>query len=348
MALVFMDGFDIRNDSSVLSWQWTENSSTKSFITGALGVGGALQLNRYSNGGGAYYSFYRYFPSTYTELILGVRYQNNSAAPNTGRSYVQFLTSGGSSIASISFGALGVPTIRNTAGSIVATGFTKVAGMGWHYLEWRIKINGASGECQMFCNGVEEIATTVANFGSTNIGGLLFSSINDDNVNYHYIDDLYVLDTSGGAPLNTFLGDCRIETLVPTSDGANTAWAPNSGGTEYTQIDEGVAGANDGDATYISASIPGDISTFGHSDLSFVTGTVYAVQFTTAARKDDAGLRQIRPIIRQGGVNYPVGAVQTLSASYVVKTDLLPLDPVSATWTAANVNANEYGVSLVT
>jgi hypothetical protein len=338
MALVFMDGFDLTNGTSFRNWLISQQGSSTAYVGGALG-GSAFRLQA-GTANNDNISFYRVLPSTYSQLVWGVRFYTSSTVQSD---IFKFRTSGGTTVGSLRINsATGNLSVYNAASTLVATGFRNAMN-AYHYLEFRIFVNGASGECEVYLDGTLEIATTVSNFGSTNIGQIM--STLTQSGGQLYLDDVYVLDTTGGAPLNTFLGDSHIETLLPTSDGANTDWTPNSGGTEYTQVDDN---PYDGDTTYIYDNTPGNISTFGCADLSFASGTVYAVQPNLMARKDDSGLREIRPVIRQGGVDYSVGTVVAPAVSYLLYTDILPLDPVGATWTAANVNANEYGVELVT
>jgi hypothetical protein len=338
MALVFMDGFDLTNGYSFRNWLVSQQGSSVAYVGGALG-GSALRLQA-GTANNDNISFYRVLPSTYSELVWGVRFYTGNT---NGSDIFKFRTSSGTTVGWIEIdGGTGQLNVYNASSTLVATGFRNVLN-AYHYLEFRVYVNGASGECEVYVDGTVEIATTVSNFGSTNIGQIMHTLT--QNGGQLYLDDVYVVDTTGGAPLDTFLGDSHIETLLPTSDGANTDWTPNSGGTEYTQVDDN---PYDGDTTYIYDGTPGNISTFGCADLSFASGTVYAVQPNLMARKDDSGLREIRPVIRQGGVDYSVGTVSALAVSYLLYTSLLPLDPVAATWTAANVNANEYGVELVT
>lgn len=353
MALVFMESFDLTNGISFRNWSTTGNAidgNSFTYQTGDISgscfrVRTALRFGQADNGTVAY--MYRTLPTTYSESIIGFRAYFSPWIGVLTDSFFRFYDSGLSSIPAqiVANSTTGVLSVQNGGGTTIATGITNVL-PGWHYIELRIKINGASGECELNLDGATEIATTVGNFGSTNIGSLLWIAVvRGGSLNAVSFDDIYVLDTTGGAPLNTFLGDSHIYTVLPTSDGANADWTPNSGVTGYTQVDDN---PYDGDTTYVSASTPGDISTFGFADLPFASGTVYAIQPNLMARKDDAGLREIRPAIRQGGVDYSVGTVDALSTSYALYTSLLPLDPVAAAWTAANVNANEYGVELVT
>jgi hypothetical protein len=345
MALVFMDGFDLKNGTGFRGWTFEAFEGTQSYVAGDIG-GSAQLLSRFGGTfGAAHVDLYKILSSTYSELVWGFRFYVGATA-NPTQDFCRLLNSAVTVvIASIRFAAGGVARVVNGSGTTIGTGTRVVAGTGWHYLELRIKINGAAGECQLYVDGAEDIATTVGDFGSTNLGAIQYYGRWDDGVGNIYVDDVYVLDTTGGAPLNTFLGDSHIETLLPTSDGATLQWTPNTGVTGYTQVDDN---PYDGDTTYVYSATPGDISTYGCADLSSVGPTVYAVQPNLMARKDDSGLRQIQPVIRQGGVNYSVGSISTLSTSYALSTSILPLDPLGAAWTSANVNADEFGVSLVT
>lgn len=343
MALLFMDGFDLQNGISTRNWYSSQQGSSVAYVAGALG-GSAYRIQAGTAENDNYYMS-QALPSTYAEVVWGFRF--NCDILKSDQNFFRFGTSAGTEIAFIRINSItGFLSVYNSSSTLVATGWRPVLANGYHYLEFRLKINGASGECQVMIDGTEEVATTVANFGSTNISQLqIYARAGSAGTRTLYMDDIYALDTTGGAPRNTFLGDCRVEGLLPTSDGATLQWTPNSGAVEYTQIDDNPF---TGDTDYVYSSTPNDVSTYGFPDVSGTGPTVYAVQTLLAARKDDTGLRQIQPVIRQGGTDYVVGAAHTLSTSYVVYADLLPQDPVAAEWTAANVNGDEYGVKVIT
>jgi hypothetical protein len=238
--------------------------------------------------------------------------------------------------------------VRNSGGTVIATGTTPLPGNNWSYIEIKGFINGASGTCEVHLNGNTEIASTVGNFGSSNFDGISYAYASNSSgvgVNGDF-DDIYVADTSGSAPRNTFLGDTRVETLYPSADGANQAWTPNSGSPHFSRVNEHTSTFPDDDTSYVSDLNSGDRDTYVCDDLSVVTGNVFAVQTNLYARKDDAGLRQVTPVIHQGGVDYD-GNTLTLGSNYAVLQQIYNQDPTSADWTPANVNADEFGIKVV-
>ncbi len=71
-----------------------------------------------------------------------------------------------------------------------------------------------------------------------------------------------------------------------------------------------------------------------------------AVQVATAARKDDAGSRSLRALIRSGATTAN-GATRVLGTSYALYDDRFETDPATGTaWTKAGVDALEAGVEV--
>ena len=231
-------------------------------------------------------------------------------------------------------------TVKNSGGTTIATGTTALSAAGWAYIEFKLVINGASGSIEVHLNGVSEIGTTTGNFGSTGVDSVNLT-IGGVAIQTDY-DDMYACDTTGSAPNNTFLGDVRVTTEFPTSDGAHTAWTATGGGSHYTQVSDATP---DDDTTYVSDSTPNDIDTYGFGDIDG-GATVYGVQVNLYARKDDAATRQVAPVIRQASTDY-VGTTVTLTATYTYYSQVYNQDPTSTNWTPGNVNSDEYGVKEI-
>jgi hypothetical protein len=149
-----------------------------------------------------------------------------------------------------------------------------------------------------------------------------------------------VLSTAGGAPLNDYLGDVRIETLYPLADGSHTAWTPKTGTDHYAMVDERVI---DGDGSFVYDATPGDKDSY---ILETFIGTIYGAQLNIGARKGDSAVRQIKPLIKQSGTDY-LGSLITLSSDYVIYSWLLDNDPSGSPWIAATINADEFGQELI-
>lgn len=330
MALLFMEGFDYytTTTTTVAPHGWTMGQ-TKAFNAGRFG-GQCLSNSRYV-GSGLVSSVA--LPSTATTMIVG--WAQNSMSATT---YFEILTAANAVVASVRNNA-GNPAVYNAAGSLVATG-TSGAVTGWHYYELKIIVNGASGSCELRVDGIEDIAATTGNFGSTAIGaiGLFINAGTALN-----IDDIYVLDTTGDAPTNTFLGDVRVTTVMPTEPGTYSQWTPNGAAANWDCVNDPPPA--DSDTTYISDSTPGNIDSYVFADIDG-GATVYGVQVNIFGRKDDATTRQIAPLIRQASTDY-AGATVTLASGYAYYSQLYEQDPTASAWTAATVNADEFGVKEI-
>ncbi len=277
---------------------------------------------------------YKVFPSTYSTIFASAAFKLNNSS---GR-IMTLETAAGVVVAEVGIGAGNKLILSDGAGSLLATGTTTVAVSTWFYVGLKV-IVGVSGHGTVQLNGGAEIASTLGNFGSTNIGRIAFwnMSLGGDTS----VDDVVVLDSSGSAPLNDFLGDVRVETLYPVTDGHYTAWTPKIAGPHYQMVNEHLI---DGDGTFVYDASPGDIDSY---KMDTFIGSIYGAQLNIGARKGDASVRQIAPLIRQSGTDY-LGTTSTLSADYVFYSWLLDTDPAGGSWLAATINADEFGQELIT
>lgn len=343
MALQLIDGFDHYNSRALMQLKgWTVGGNID-FPAGRLG-GQAMDMS--GNGtdpGSPIFSNVKILPGSFGTLIAGFAFQwlSGGSAP-----IFSFAQPGGT-VAQV-YLDLGTRflSIKNPAGTVVATGTHPLVQNTWNYIEVKIVV-GASGSCELHLNGVPgEIPSTVGNFGTTNIDRVLTSvQSNNAGVTYRtYFDDMYVLDPSGPAPRNTFLGDTRVETLYPSADGAHSAWTPSSGTAHFSLVNDNPP---DGDTSYVADATPGDVDTYQFGDLTLVTGTIFGAQTNLYARKDDANARVIAPVIRQAGVDYLGVNTPALSTSYNFYSQIYNQDPTGTDWTIATVNADEYGVKEI-
>ena len=86
---------------------------------------------------------------------------------------------------------------------------------------------------------------------------------------------------------------------------------------------------------------------YAYADLAGTPAAIMAVQVATVARKDDAGSRSLRALIRSGATTAN-GATRVLGTSYALYDDRFETDPATgAAWTKAGVDALEAGVEVV-
>lgn len=331
MAVVLIEGFDFWDSTMYGARGWFSANATdwNGLESGRFG---GYSERLYNPGGHA--TVWKPLPSAYTTAIFGFALQ-----PNTSRSWplARLRTAAGATVATLLINPTGL-TIQNSGGTTIASASVTIANLAWRYYELKIVVNGASGSCSLQLDGVPLISPTTGNFGSTAIGQILFDVDFDSRHNW---DDIYVVDGTGAAP-NDFLGDCRVQTIRPTGDGSHTQWSPFGAANNWDCVNDTTP---DSDTTYVYDLTAGHYDTYACADVT-AQAVVYGVQVNLYAKKDDAGVRQIAPAIRQGGVDYD-GSTVTLSTSYAYYSQLYAADPTGAAWTAANVNADEYGVKVI-
>ncbi len=328
MALQLIEGFDHLLAANFTSKGWTANP-----VSVNAGRFGGLAARMTATA-----SFIRKdTASPAATMICGFAMRGSSMIFNGNIFFNFYVAATTTIVGSLTCDASGHIRILNAAGGTVATGTTVLAANAWNFIEIKIFQNGASGTAEVYLNGVVEIASTTGNFGSTNIGRIGFSGLAANNTDF---DDIYVVDTSGGSPRNTYFGDCRIETIRPNGDGAHTDWTPDSGTAHFSRVNETQA---DGDTSYVSDSTSGHLDTYTMDDLQTLSGTVFGLQTNLYARKDDVAARQIASVARQSGTDN-VGATVTLASTYGTFSEIRAQDPAAADWTISSVNAMEFGV----
>jgi len=335
MAVVFMEGFDNVNEAQLLGAKgWVNISNASASVAGRFsGQAGSVGNSSKTHA----------FPSSYSTIIVGCAFYETTTANDA---LITLMGSGGNVIRMIptTIGPTTYLRLYSNSAQLGNTGATPFVANTWYHVEMKIVIHPSAGSVELRLNGstTPEISGTSLDTGSTNIDAIRFTSGSSQAVRF---DDLFVLDTTGSAPTNDFMGDCRIETIYPSAEGADTSWTANTG-TKTSRVND--VSAYDSDTGYIYSGTPGDSQTFTLGDLSVTAGTVFAVQTNVVAHKDDAGLRTVAPILRISGTDYVGTTAPALGSGYLVYNQLYErLDPSSAVWTVATVNAMEAGVKEV-
>jgi hypothetical protein len=208
----------------------------------------------------------------------------------------------------------------------------------WYHLQVKVVVSALAGSVEVFINGLSSLVLVGINTQATvnawadqlNIGS-----------GWCGIDDLWVNDGDGAAPYNGFMGDLKIINIKPIAAGDLTDWTP-SAGANWQCVDDIPP---DGDVTTVASAVVGQIDTYNFENPA-LTGLIRGVQSNVLARKDDAGVRTIRPIYRQGGVNY-LGSNDTLNVTYKTTKEVMQVDPATTLdWTAANINSAQFGQEI--
>lgn len=339
MAIVFIDGFDHYTTTDLLK-KWSLNfNSTISQTLGRRGGGCLLSPH----------SCVKNFTSEYTTLIAGGAFYPTELFSL----YNGILTS----IFGFSYGnQMRICIGATTAGEVVVLNYAQAV-LGrtkpgliqqgvWSYIEFKAVAGQSTGAVEVRVNGKTELTLTNVNTTNGNsftsfIAGYR-SNLVIEPVGNNRLDDIYVLSTTGVAN-NDFLGDCRVDAYMPTSEGSTQSWTPTPAGTHYTTVDEIPISAAD----YVESATAGAIELFGYTDLVNIPLNVYGVQLNSVARKTDAGERQINGVARIGGTDYLSTALSVEDVSKYIMAVWDRSPATSAAWTRSEINGTDFGIKLI-
>lgn len=215
----------------------------------------------------------------------------------------------------------------------------------WDHMELKGTVHDTTGVGIVRVNG-----TVVINFtGDTRNGGTgVINTVrlsSGDSSDGAFYDDFYLLDSTGPAPWNDFLGDVRVSTLTPSGDGSFSQLLGSDGNSVQNYLlTQEVPPVG---TTYVGSATVGQRDTYAFTDLPTASGQVLGVRPLLYAHKADAGAAAFKPVTRLAGVERIDTAIP-LSPTLVTPLTgaLLTVDPSNAAWTVANVNAAEFGAEV--
>lgn len=216
----------------------------------------------------------------------------------------------------------------------------------WIYIEIKCTVNGSTGSFEVRVDGVSIMSETnqdTQNGVDTIMDGIRWST--DFNPSSEDIScDIVVMDDNGGVN-DDFLGDIVVETLLPDGDGDRNDFTRVGGGsTNSDAVDDGVA--PDDDATYNHSATVGDDELYTFNNLTVQHDTVHCVSVRNHCRKEDAGQRTVRALLRSN-VTEVEGADFTPGFTYRIFDEIYEVDPDTASaWITAGVDALEAGFTI--
>lgn len=206
---------------------------------------------------------------------------------------------------------------------------------GFQFIEFKVTIANSGGTAEARVNGV--VVVTLPSGDTQNTANAFANQflLRGPGSGFRF-DDLYV--ASG----TSYYGDVRVQAIYPDSAGNYTQFTP-SAGSNYQCVDEAVA--ND-DTDYVSSATAAQKDSYGFGAVG-ITGSVKGIQSLILHRKDDAGSRTIRRLVRVSGTDYN-GSNISVGDSYQYAREIIETNPnTSADWTIADIDGAEFGVELV-
>jgi hypothetical protein len=323
MALLFCDSFDHYPGSAATAKGWNATLTLQS--------GQGRRGTTSSAGNGTWVTI----PNTAT-VIAGCAYRLSSL-PGVFVQILDFRDAGTTQCDVRLTSTLQLQVTR--AGTVLQAVPSGIVVGAYNYIEFRLTVHPTTGSWEVRVNGITRLQGTgnTRQTAANQVNQVRLAGTGSDNY-----DDFYIVDTSGTVA-NDFLGDVYVVALFPDSD-VVSGWTPSSGTSRWALIDEP---SMNSDTDYVSTSTVNDVFACGLSDLPASAWQVKAIQTVTAVRKDDAGTRIIRPLLRIGSTNYETADV-SVGDTYVMRPDPWTVNPAtSAAWTVSDVNALAAGARLV-
>lgn len=207
----------------------------------------------------------------------------------------------------------------------------------WHFLEMKVK-PGVSVEIKLR----EETLYTAVAGGSGKINSAYIITGGNLGVTGAFVryDSLYVLDTSGVAPFNDFLGAVKISCIQATSDGSVLQLTPSTGTTHYNLVSDA------SDATYVEGT-PTEDDLYGVGTIGF-TEDVLGVMGIIRAEDIDADWLPTLPIkslVKIGTTTYESSPLYVAGAKGLFYP--WPQNPDTVTtWAISEIEGAEWGVEV--
>jgi hypothetical protein len=216
----------------------------------------------------------------------------------------------------------------------------------WVWVEIKVKAsNGLNGELTVRINGstVQTITGVRLHYFFDN-DGISTWRWSGPNGNWK-LDDLIIMDTSGST-MNDFLGDTRIDTLIPSASGSQNDFTASSG-AQIDCVDDALGAAND-NTDYIFSKTVGDKQSFQMTDMTAEPNTVHGLQLRTRTARPTTGLRGYSAYLRSGAVESAGPEIGVASSYSWRRNGFITTDPdTGLAWEAAvGINGVRMGVEV--
>lgn len=337
MAIIYADSFDHYALGDADEKGWGSGISAIESAAGRFTNGARLRVQT---------SVARSLPSPLTTIIAGFAFRYTGSGQTGDVTIIEFYE--GSTV-HVNLGLKPSSKLYVTRANtqLGSNGTATISPNQWYYIEVKFTINDSTGVAVVKVNGVTDInlsSQDTRNGGTGVIDQFKLWSVGYVSGTDAYFDDLVILDTSGGAPNNDFIGDVRVEALFPNGNGNSSQLVGSDGNStdNYLLVDESTP---NGDTDYVESSTVGDKDTYAYSNLTPTTGTVYAVQPCVYAKKTDAGVRSMVSVARHSGSEVDSSAF-TLNTTYNYFMDVRDTKPGGGTWSISDVNGAEFGAKV--
>jgi len=334
MARIFIDGFE---SSDLGLWSGAYSNLASISATVPAGMSGTYTLWCDS-----YYGLYKMFSASQTEIYMAFKYYPVQA--DYSRALISFRDSAGTQTYALRRNQSSgfIESHMGTAyGTLVSTGTIPLTVGSTYLIEIRYKPLNTGGILTTKINGVQDI-----NYSGDTTNGLEnvkqfilgYDGGGSPESVYSYYDDFVVDDAN-------WIGNTKIQAIVPTGAGATTGWTPSTG-NNWAAVDEKPAV----DTDYIKTS-SNQIDTYAMGNLTGYIASIKSVAVQTRNWREgngsyDRGQHIVRPASTDRLAASKTAVFPITATSFQSIWELNPED--SAAWEEADVNGMEAGIKAVT
>lgn len=221
----------------------------------------------------------------------------------------------------------------------------------YYYIEMKVTIANSigAGTCEVRVNGATWITVATGqdlqSSANATAGAIRWTGLGV--VVDLDIDDLYICDDSGSIN-NDFLGDQKIEVLLPDGNGTTSDFTGHDANQidNYLNVDENPA---DDDTSWNENNTVGEIDLYTFGNISGTPSAIQGVQVNQVVKKDDAGSRTIRAVARPTSTNFFGDPKSPSTGSYTDETHIWEQNPqTDLDWTQSNLDATQFGIEIET
>lgn len=339
--LLFTEGFDGNLSNTQLLKKWGTFTSV------------TLQASGRNGGGNAFWTFG-------TQCEVGIRPNPtmiagiavNPLGPLTGViNLIEFGDPGSSVQVRIRINTNGTVEALRSGTATLGTSVATVITDAYTYLECKLFVHQTLGTVEVRLDNVTVLNITGADTQGSGISNLIQSVDFGGNTGAGVrVDDIYIADDQGSLN-NDFLGDCRVDTLVPVSDDIAEFDTATPSANHFENVDEIPVDEN---TSYNETPTNGDRDVYGMSSLPVhpVPSVVLGVQpWAYVINDNDSGDTQIRTLARPISTIFNGGILGASPEDWMIlmeQLNILENNPeTAAPWLEAEVNAANFGMEVV-
>ena len=338
--LLYMDGFDTYSSVGDLLQSYYYNNNMMLLTSNGRFGQGCIYLNTAGS------SIKWYSNKLLTEIWVGFAYKLISTNLGSGGPILSFLSPSGveaSIYITPSTGYWWAARGDNTTNLGGGT-YSSMSVNSYHWVDIHYLLSNSTGVIEVWVDNTQVINVSNVNTTQNNVSNFSILNLGANNsiTAYGYIDDLYVLDTTGSYN-NTRLGDSRIETLVPKSDTGLNNGTPSTGTTHYNLVNKLPYASN---ANVLLGTTSGQEELYNMTQLAIIPPSIQAVKVKAITQQISSGINNVNTIVVSNNIqnsgNSSITSTNKKQIYNIFETDPNTLNA----WTYSNINAMSCGIVI--